>query len=90
MGIQDRDYMRRDTDRVSNGGGIHPSLKNLKFQKTGYGTSVKILFLLVALTIILSAIQDSVKCRVVSFSYDTNSDGVFNYKDFGFAINQLF
>lgn len=90
MGIQDRDYMRRDSTKSPTNGGIHPSIKNLQFQKNSYGYLQKVLFSLVVLIIGLSIFQNSVTCSFVKLSLDPNSDGIFNYKDLGFVINQIF
>lgn len=91
MGIQDRDYMRRDKNDIRlDDENVTPSLRNLTFAKTGYYWYEKGLIALILLVIGLCLFQSHLSCRAINLAYDANKDGVITYRDIGFFINQLY
>ena len=91
MGIQDRDYMKRDSQSYRVGdGSVHPALRNLKFAKYGYTLVEKALVVLILGVLVLTVLQSHLTCANINIAYDANKDGVITYKDIGFFVNQLF
>ena len=90
MGIQDRDYMRRDAESASRGAGIHPSLRNLQFAKVGYGLIEKALFLLIAAVITVAFMQGNLTCSKLNLVNLVSKNPIHTYKDIGTLANQLY
>ena len=91
MGIQDRDYMKRDSQSYRVGdGSVHPAPRNLKFAKYGYTLFEKALVILILGILFLTVLQSHLTCGNINLAYDANKDGVITYKDIGFFVNQLF
>ena len=91
MGIQDRDYMKRETSSYRMGdGSVHPALRNLKFAKYGYNWFEKSWAVVILIILIATVMQSRLSCGYINLAFDANKDAAINYKDFGFFINQLF
>jgi Transglutaminase-like superfamily len=90
MGIQDRDYMRRDGESASRAAGVHPSLRNLKFAKVGYGLIEKALLLLIATVITVAFMQGNLTCSKLNLVNLVSKNPVHTYKDIGTLANQLY
>jgi len=90
MGIQDRDYSRRDAELASRGTGVHPSLRNLQFAKSGYGVIEKALFLLIAAVITVAFIQRDLTCSKLNLVNLISKNPIHTYKDIGELANQLY
>ena len=90
MGIQDRDYMRRDAESASRAAGVHPSLRNLQFAKVGYGLIEKALFLLIAAVITVAFMQGNLTCSKLNLVNLMSKNPIHTYKDIGTLANQLY
>jgi hypothetical protein len=90
MGIQDRDYMRRDAESASRAAGVHPSLRNLQFAKVGYGLIEKALFLLIAAVITVAFMQGNLTCSKLNLVNLLSKNPIHTYKDIGTLANQLY
>ncbi len=83
--------MKRDEKNYRIGdGSIHPSLRNLRFQKYGYSLIDKSVAVLILIVILNAVIQNQFECKFINFNYDANKDGLINYKDIGFFVNQAY
>jgi hypothetical protein len=90
MGIQDRDYIRRDADSASRGAGVHPSLMNRQFVKAGFGFIDKVLFSLIAAVIAVAFMQANLTCSKLNLVNLISKNPINTYKDIGTLTNQLY
>ena len=90
MGIQDRDYTRRDAESAAHGAGVHPSLRNVQFAKVGYGLIEKALLLLIAAVITVAFMQGNLTCSKLNLVNLMSKHPINTYKDIGTLANQLY